>query len=338
MKTPKVSICIPTYNGHEFLEPCLESAVRQTYPDIEIIIVDDCSTDNTYDIIQRYAAEYSNIKIYRNQKNLGLVGNWNRCIELSSGEWIKFLLQDDYFEANCIEMMLAGVSEEDRIVACKRSFLLSDEVDAEKKKYYEQGVITFDSLGISGEDPVPIKPKEIAIMAAQNICMNFIGEPTSVMFKKEVTNNIGLFNADIAQICDLEYFLRIASVYGIRYVPFALAHFRIHEQSTTSLNLQGKLYALSHIDPIITVHQILYTRYYELFRSNLSFILKIKLKLYFRVRVYESFREAVKDSATLNKFETVSTQYPKISQYRNGSLFVRILYIIINLRRGLRNQ
>lgn len=92
----KVSICIPTYNGARYLEACLDSVLSQTYKNIEILVVDDGSTDATLKILGRYVASDQRIRLVRNvvvsnEHNLGLVGNWNHCIELSQDEWIKFV-------------------------------------------------------------------------------------------------------------------------------------------------------------------------------------------------------------------------------------------------------
>ncbi|HLJ75313.1 MAG TPA: glycosyltransferase family 2 protein, partial [Thermoanaerobaculia bacterium] len=92
---PGVSICLPTYNGSRYLRECLASALAQTHGDFELVVVDDRSTDETMDIIRDVAHADSRVRVFENDANLGLVGNWNRCIELSSAPWIKFVFQDD---------------------------------------------------------------------------------------------------------------------------------------------------------------------------------------------------------------------------------------------------
>ena len=95
MNSPLVSICIPTYNGEKYLKECLDSCIDQTFKSYEIIICDDCSSDGTIKIIEEYAKIFPQIILFQNDGNLGLVGNWNRCIHHSNGEWIKFVFQDD---------------------------------------------------------------------------------------------------------------------------------------------------------------------------------------------------------------------------------------------------
>src|SRR5438093_1026213 len=101
-----VSVCVPTYNGARFLSQCLDTALAQTWGDFELLIVDDRSTDDTYEIAAEYATRDGRIKLYQNDRNLGLAGNWNRCVQLSRGQWIKFLFQDDLLDVTCISRML----------------------------------------------------------------------------------------------------------------------------------------------------------------------------------------------------------------------------------------
>jgi glycosyltransferase involved in cell wall biosynthesis len=336
MENVLISICIPLYNGEKYLEQCLKSAINQTYKNIEIILVDDVSGDDTLNIVNKYAANDKRIKLHRNDKNLGLVANFNKCLELANGEWIKLLLQDDYLADNCIETMVAALSETDKIAVCRRTFLLDNDADAAKRDYYGRRVMTFERWGVSSKEAVNVAPILVSTMAVWNICLNFIGEPTSIMIRKNVLPDAGYFNPDLAQICDLEYFVRIASKYGIKYVPAPLSYFRIHKESTTETNINAKRYTVSHLDPIITVNQYLYDKAYLPFRENLSILEWIKLKLFFRVRVHEAYISAA-DADSLSKFEVVSKKYLRIERYKNGSFFTRALLKLIKSRRKARN-
>lgn len=96
----KVSICIPLYNGSKFIKETIESVLSQDYANMEIIINDDCSTDNSMDIVKEF--KDSRIKVYANEKNYGLVGNWNRTISYASGEFVKLVCQDDLLCAGAV--------------------------------------------------------------------------------------------------------------------------------------------------------------------------------------------------------------------------------------------
>ncbi|MFK2298794.1 glycosyltransferase family 2 protein [Bacteroides fragilis] len=103
MNNPLVSIVIPTYNREQYIEDAIKSAINQTYRNIEIIIVDNCSTDSTWDILNRWAERDERIKVFRNKMNIGPVLNWNECFEHTSGDFIKILWSDDWMAIDFIE-------------------------------------------------------------------------------------------------------------------------------------------------------------------------------------------------------------------------------------------
>jgi glycosyltransferase involved in cell wall biosynthesis len=92
---PLVSILIPVYNRAELIVPCVESARSQTYRDIEIVIVDNASTDQTWEVCQRLASEDPRVRIFRNASNVGPVRNWSRCLSEAQGTYGKLLFSDD---------------------------------------------------------------------------------------------------------------------------------------------------------------------------------------------------------------------------------------------------
>src|SRR5690606_18559170 len=115
-----------TYNGARYLRECLDGIVSQTFGDFEVVIVDDASRDDTLDIVNEYAARDTRFRLYRNEQNRGLVGNWNRCLELAEGEWIKFVFQDDTIDCRCLETLLARSPAEVPLTACLRTFIYED--------------------------------------------------------------------------------------------------------------------------------------------------------------------------------------------------------------------
>lgn len=92
---PKISILIPTYNSEKYIRKCLNSVIKQTFYDIEIVCLDDCSKDSTYDILKEYANRDKRIRIYRNKVNKGIATNRNLLIKLCHGEYMFFLDSDD---------------------------------------------------------------------------------------------------------------------------------------------------------------------------------------------------------------------------------------------------
>src|SRR5476649_2579474 len=95
---PLVSIALCTYNGARFLSQQLDTLVNQTYRPIEIIVVDDCSTDDTFAILTEYAGRYPNFKIYRNDVKLGFTANFEKAVKLCTGDLIALCDQDDLWD------------------------------------------------------------------------------------------------------------------------------------------------------------------------------------------------------------------------------------------------
>ena len=97
----KVSVVTASYNYQDYIKEAIQSVLNQTYKDLELIIVDDCSTDNSVQVINSYKDD--RIKLFVNEKNLGLQKTVKRGIENASGEWIVFLESDDILKPDNIE-------------------------------------------------------------------------------------------------------------------------------------------------------------------------------------------------------------------------------------------
>lgn len=97
MESPLVSVCIPAYNNADTILETIQSVLTQTYQNLELIVVDDRSTDDTYQVVKTFAKQAGDdrLHLYQNEKNLGMAGNWNHCMELCKGDFIKLLCADD---------------------------------------------------------------------------------------------------------------------------------------------------------------------------------------------------------------------------------------------------
>lgn len=106
-----ISVVMATYNGSLYLSEQLESLTKQTYPNIEIIVIDDGSTDNTIEILKSYQLKHSNIKIFINDLNLGYVKNFEKGCTLATGEYIALCDQDDYWHPEKLSKMQAAIGD-----------------------------------------------------------------------------------------------------------------------------------------------------------------------------------------------------------------------------------
>jgi glycosyltransferase involved in cell wall biosynthesis len=100
----KISIIVPVYNVESFLVKCLDSCIQQTYPDIEIIAVNDGSTDNSGLILDEYAKKTDKLRVFH-QHNQGVAAARRNAIELATGSWLMFLDSDDYLPVNAVEVL-----------------------------------------------------------------------------------------------------------------------------------------------------------------------------------------------------------------------------------------
>ena len=323
MTEPLVSICIPVYNGVRYLKECLDSCLHQTYSNFEIVICDDGSTDTSVQLIEDYAIANKNIRFTKNEKNLGLVENWNTCIKQARGEWIKFVFQDDYITENCLQKFVDQINSSVNLMVSARNFILPENPSDDYIDYYTNRVRTLENTGAYLS--TSFTPQSISKIAVENISMNFIGEPSLIFFRKKIIEEVGFFNPMFKQICDLEFVLRIGSKYGLQYIPEKICAFRIHAGSTTTTNVENRYFELHYIEPLLFSWVLLYSKDYRTFRKYLNPFLKSKLKLYFKLKCYLAHKINNKENRKHFIFDDSTGHYKEIYDSRNGNALVRLL-------------
>lgn len=245
-----VSICIPTYNGEKFIAEAMESALRQTYRPVEIIVSDDDSKDKTLEIIATYIKKTDiPIHIYHH-KPAGIGANWNNCVRKSNGQYIKFLFQDDLLDATCIAKMIDKTITDSQIgmVFCKRN-ILYDSTNANHAEWvskygelHNKWSITFtvvEGRRLLRDPKLLDRPK------------NKIGEPVAVLIKRDVFEKVGYFSTILKQSLDYEYWYRIFKHFKVAYVNESLASFRLHCEQATAVNKRNSLNDTKLLDKII---------------------------------------------------------------------------------------
>ena len=123
MENNKITVIVPVYNTEEYIERCIRSIMEQTYKNLEIIIVNDGSTDNSMDICKNLQVE-DNRNIIINQENKGVAGARNTGIENSTGEFIGFVDSDDYLEKNMYEKLMGYIEEYNADLSSARAFMI----------------------------------------------------------------------------------------------------------------------------------------------------------------------------------------------------------------------
>jgi glycosyltransferase involved in cell wall biosynthesis len=268
--TPRVSICVPVCNGEPFLRECLDSVIRQTYRNCEVLIVDDASTDDSVGLAEEYSKQDRRFRVLRNDTRLGLAQNWNKCLTLARGEWIKFLFQDDWLHPECLERMIAAEDENAPLIACNRDFVF-DDPDDPGNDYYRN---TVKHLCSFHEKRTVVPNSEFSrlimrFLTDNSVCINFVGEPSNMLIRRELMYDLGMFNPNLVQWCDYEYWSRLGSNHGIILVPEVLAKFRIHRGSTTAGNSRERAFMTS-LDLPAVFQDFLFAPVYRRFRDAIG--------------------------------------------------------------------
>lgn len=132
-----VSIVMATYNGEKYLSQQLDSILNQTHPIYEIIIVDDGSSDDTLNILNTYRDKYSNIKVYPNSENIGVVKSFEQAIMLASGGYVALADQDDVWLNNKIEVLVAEIG--DNLLIHSDAVLVDDDMNILQPSHFAWG-------------------------------------------------------------------------------------------------------------------------------------------------------------------------------------------------------
>ena len=148
-----VSIIMPNYNGEKYLPESIGSVIAQSYTNWELLVVDDCSTDRSVDLIEKYVAGNPKIFLFRNERNVGAAGSRNRALEQAKGRWIAFLDADDVWLPQKLERQLRFMQDR----GCSLSFtdyLVIDEFSEEKalfvpskEEYTYQNILRKNDIG-----------------------------------------------------------------------------------------------------------------------------------------------------------------------------------------------
>lgn len=129
-----ITVIVPCYNVEKYIDKCVQSLINQTYKNLEIILVDDCSTDNTWKIINKYSKNHENIKCIKNEKNRGAGYSRNIALKQAKNDYISFIDSDDYIEDNYYESMMKQLKlEKSDLIVCD-IFVKYDSVDGTNQR------------------------------------------------------------------------------------------------------------------------------------------------------------------------------------------------------------
>lgn len=233
---PLISVIVLTYNSAEYVISTLDSICRQDYGGpVELIIGDDCSQDNTVEIcrnwLEEHAERFQSTTIIRPEQNQGVVGNYNSCIKIARGEWIKGIAGDDILAPKTLNLFYQAATEKPG----ERLFLYS-------------------ALRIFQEESQLDKPEELKLLKGgpgdADFDINYIFKKPafwtnapSFFFSRKLMKDIGYIPQLFRNVEDRPMFAKVlASGYSIYHVSTPTVYYRVHEASLTS-SMAGARYA-----------------------------------------------------------------------------------------------
>ncbi len=217
---PKVSVCIPVFNGKAYLRECIQSILAQTYTDFELVVVNDASTDNSEKIIQSFSDP--RIKYHTNERNLGLVGNWNRCLQLASGEYICIFHQDDIMLPGNLEKKVALLDSNQNVGIVYSDTAVIDQNGHKKQDHW------FNPISPNIDF---IRPGRLFTeLMFKNL--NLVCCP-SVLARRACYEQAGGFDQRLPFSCDMEMWMRLSLFYDVAYLAEPLMKYRFHESNMT---------------------------------------------------------------------------------------------------------
>lgn len=282
MNTPKVSIAIATYNGEKYLDEQLKSIFEQTYVNIEVIACDDCSTDGTIQILERYC-RYTNFKYFLNNKNLGYVKNFQKVISMCSGDFIALCDQDDIWMPTKIEELLENIG--DNLCIHSDAFLINN----------DSGIISESYSQYSSKLTMPESMYDLAFNGCVTGC--------TALFSRELLNDLLPFPQNL-DVHDRWIGALAFSKGRLKYIDKSLIKYRQHENNNigaanVNLNLSKMILNWfsknrkilfkknSNFENVYRRHHAFVGILLERFPSNFSY--EEKRNLYKLLKIYEGF-------------------------------------------------
>jgi glycosyltransferase involved in cell wall biosynthesis len=271
---PLVSVVIPLYNASAYILETLRSILSQDYPNLEVIVVDDCSKDRSFDLVAELirSQNETRIQLLRNEQNLGPEGNWNRALQLARGPYVKLVCSDDTLEPGALSKQVAIFENPDH-----RGLAL---VTGPRVVINSSG----KRMGIRGDMPKGRVSSLIAIKKVIRSGTNPLGEPAAGMFRKADAEKIGGYRIYAPYAIDVDFWIRLLQLGDLWFMSDSVSTFRISKQSWSSnIGLRQSLDFRKFIARAKQENSLVVSAADVFIGSQKSFILGFLRVLYFKL-------------------------------------------------------
>ncbi|MGI8739293.1 MAG: glycosyltransferase family 2 protein [Gammaproteobacteria bacterium] len=242
VERPLVSVVTPVFNGEAYLRACVESVLAQTYPSLEYVIVDNCSTDHSQEIAEHYAALDTRIRVVKNPHCLPMLKNWNHALRQisASSRYCKVLHADDLMFPDCVERMVE-VGEAHPTVGVISAYRIDED-------HVNLDVIPYETTFISGKDLCRRR-----LLGQPDL----VGSPSSLMLRADLVRGRERFYNEDNLHADSEVCLDLLRHVDFGFVHQVLTYTRRHNEAATTAARKLNTHKASHY-----VHFVKYGRYF----------------------------------------------------------------------------
>lgn len=256
-KQPLVSVCIPAYNNADYIGETINCILKQTWKNLELVICDDHSSDRTVEVVQKF--DDPRIHLYRNEKNLGMSGNWNNALHHCQGEYIKLICADDMLKEDAIEKEVGVLIKHPEALLAESDTQFRD-LDGNTKgmyhRYHKAGLVDGKKIG-----------------RACLFTKNWFGAPLNNTFRRSVLNTVHGFDPAFRYILDYDFFMSIACLGKVYIIHEPLNYFRLRNDSNTGKVLKDEQ------DAYVREHEMLLKKHQkDLHITSLDYHLSVQMR------------------------------------------------------------
>ncbi|GAA4236036.1 hypothetical protein GCM10022291_19450 [Postechiella marina] len=296
-KTELVSIILPVYNGEQYLKQSIESCLNQTYSNIELIIVNDCSTDATLKIVNQYLAIDNRVRVINNVINKKLPASLNIGHDQAKGAYITWTSDDNYYDLLAIETMV--------------NIILQEKTDIVYANYNM----------INGNENTVVK-----LLDFYNLLqLNCIG--ACFLYNNQVYKNSEKYDESLFLVEDYDFWLQSLKKYKFYHLPKVLYHYRLHNASLTqSIQVDSERNQL-----FVKNIEVSYKKFFSSFDLDVNYCAKLFTKLHIAPYSIKNTREIFDIRAVVN----VCSKKLRLSKKNKKAWLFSIMQLQLQLLRSI---